>query len=341
MNPQNIHPGGAFESPYDPRDIQHKLDQAEPIPSTYDANYSNIPVQMQHQLGICTAEAVCTLIEHFRNDGIVLSRRFTYMVGKKLVDGNLEEGSAIKSMLHGAYKYGTQPESVVPTDTTISYTDFVNFDPTPYLATAIKIPGYTNVAVDPTSLASGIITYGGLAVRYDCGSTWYTDSNGIITWDPTRILPLQPPRPIVSGHAIVAYKYDYSQKKIGWIRNSWSSDWGVHGDGYSIVDQFGPTEAWGILATAPIIPSWTHNFDTNMSLGDHGGEVANLQKALQIDGCFPATQEITGNYGPITQQSVSAFQKKYKVSNPLVLLLNAGRYVGPATRVALNAIFNK
>jgi len=334
----NVHIGGADHSEKSYRDVAH-LDLAPVIPVSFDADFSKIPVQMQNQIGICTAEAVCSLIERFRNDGIVLSRRFTYLVGKTLVDGNLTEGSSIKSMLQGAYKYGTQPELVVPTDTTMTYGNFCNFDVTPFLSTATKIPGYISVPVDPISYASGMIKYGGLAIRYDCGATWWSDSNGN-TWDASRILPLQTPSTVISGHAICATGYDYTYKHRGNIRNSWSTAWALNGDGYAYLEDYSPTEAWAITPNTPVlVPKWTHTFTQNLSYGQTSGEVANLQKALQLDGCFPNNITPTGYYGEITRQAVSAFQYKYKVANSIILYFNGGKFVGQMTNTVLNKLF--
>ena len=339
---KHIHIGGAHSSDKSYRDVVHMTDLATLYPASYDADFSKIPVGMQHQIGICTAEAVCSLIEHFRGDGVVLSRKFTYLVGKTLIDKNLVEGSSIKSMLHGAYKYGTQPISVVPDNVTenTTYVDFVKFDVTPYLNTATKLPGYISVPVDYDSYAAGMVKYKGLAVRYTCGATWYSDSKGN-TWDPKRIFPLLPPKPVISGHAIVARGYDFTNKHKNTIRNSWSKLWGNNGDGWSYMDDYGPTEAWAILPATPVIvPKFTHVFNTDIGLGETSEEVTALQKALQLDGCFPKTQEITGFYGQITQAAVKMFQAKYKVANSLILWFNNGKLVSTATRRQLNTLYS-
>lgn len=352
---KKIHIGGANSSGKSYRDVVHMTDLATPYPVSYDADFSKIPVGMQHQIGICTAEAVCSLIEHFRGDGVVLSRKFTYLVGKTLVDGNLIEGSSIKSMLHGAYKYGTQPVSVVPDNITedTKYNDFINYQlETPIQqkdgtwklfvngVEATKIPGYVSVPVDYDSYALGMVKYKGLAVRYTCGATWYSDKNGI-TWDPKRIFPLLPPKPVISGHAMVARGYDFINKHKNTIRNSWSKLWGNNGDGWSYMDDYAPTEAWAILPATPVIvPKFIHQFNTDIGLGETSDEVIALQTALQLDGCFPKTQKITSYYGPVTQVAVRTFQAKYKVANPVILWFNNGRLVSTATRRQLNILYS-
>lgn len=349
----NIHIGGAFHSSEDYRDTLHGTDiaLATAVPASYDADYSKIPVQMQNKIGICTAEAVCTLIEHFRNDGVVLSRRFTYMVGKKLIDGNTVEGSSIRSMLHGAYKYGTQPESVVPTDTTMSYADFINFDlPTPvnegtaekpdwriYVngVKSNKIPGYVNVPVD--QLNDGVYQYGGLAVRFDCGDTWWTPS-----WAWQDIMPIKQPANVVSGHAVVFTAYD---EQFDYLRNSWSVNWGKYGNGWA---GYEPTEAWAISAIPVDVPklpnpqAWRHMFSQDLEFGMmNNDEVRNLQTALSILG-YIDKKYITGNYSVMTKAAVFQFQKDHVITDWaswIIVWANFGRYCSWRTRNALNKIF--
>ncbi len=335
MNPTpQVHIGGASPSPTEVRDVLNLHTLASLPPKEFDADFSKIPVQMQYQIGDCTAEAVCTLIERFRNDGVVLSRRFTYMVGKKLIDGNLIEGSAIKSMLHGAYKYGTQPESVVPSDRTVSYAEYVSFNlPAPtkegeeffiYVNgnKSQKIPGYVSVPVD--DMASGICQYGGLAVRFDCGSTWWTDIFGNVTWDALKITPLRRPAHVVSGHAVVAIAYDESETTY---RNSWSEKWALGGNGYAVNSQYRPTEAYGILKEAPVIPTLPLKFTKQMGYGSIGTQVFTLQETL-IRGGYASFTKPTGFFGNLTQQAVKNYQKKWGIPTT--------GYVGVLTLARLN-----
>lgn len=332
----NVHIGSADHSTREFRDVTHETFANVP-PVKYDANYSKIPVQHQHKIGICTAEAVCTLIEYFRNDGVVLSRRFTFLVGKTLVDGNLYEGSSIKSMLHGAYKYGTQPESVIPSDTTMAYADFINFDITPYLNTAKKIPGYVNVLVDNASLASGVYTYGGIACRFECGESWYTSLDGRISWNSKDILPLRHPKVVVTGHAVVQTGYDFSDASYpkAIIRNSWSKKWADEGDGYSNLKNYFPTEAWAILPTAPVIADdLSLPFKVDMHSGQTSPEINRLQRKLKKLGYLTITNT-TNFYGTETKKAVLAFQtEKGLVKFGIESLF--GYYCGPRTRQALN-----
>lgn len=342
---------GAFHSEREYRDAVHETLDV-PIPEAFDADYSKIVVQNQHKIGICTAEAVCTLIERYRNDGIVLSRTFTYFVGKQLVDGNLSEGSAIKSMLHGAYKYGTMPASIVPDsfDEKTTYAQFINSFklPTPNQDNSIsingvnstKIPGY--IYVDPANIKEGIYKYNGVACRYDCGATWYTSPDGYITWDANKLFPVRQPNPTVSGHAVTGKAYN--QSIFTWFRNSWSDLWGMKGDGYC---NYQPTECWAIssMPVTPSLPSpktWHHIFSQDLDYGlVNNDEVRNLQTALSIMG-YIDKKYITGNYWDITAQAVYSFQKDHVVTDlktRWIVMTNRGQHCSTLTRNALNSIF--
>lgn len=305
-----VHIGGAVKSKKEYRDVVHET-LATPLTllPSFDADFSKVPVQMQNQLGICVSEAVCSLIERFRNDGIVLSRRFQYVGMKKLIDGNLDEGSSVKSGLQFAYKYGTQPESLVPTDTTTTYEQFINFDVTPYLATATKIPGYISIPTDIVSIAEAIQKYGGVAFRYEVGKEWYTDILGNVTWLASAILPLRKPRYFISGHAICGTGYDFTAfKKIN-LRNSWSTAWALMGDGFTDLSAYPPTEAWAITPTAPVIPDDTHiPFTKSMYFGMNDTEVNRLQRILKKFGYMTYQGANTDYYGKETAKGVLAFQ---------------------------------
>lgn len=69
-------------------------------------------------------------------------------------------------------------------------------------------------------------------------------------------------------------------------------------------------------------------FVSDLSLGSNGDEVLALQNVLQSLGHFPGNVVPNGNFGPVTQNSVKAFQKENS-------LPETGS-VGPLTRAILN-----
>lgn len=324
-----IHIGGAHESPKEGRDVIHNSRTlATPFPPSYDADFSKVLVQMQYKLGICTAEAVCSLIERFRNDGVVLSRTFQFEGQKKFIDKNMDESSSIKAGLQFAKSIGTQPASVVPDtfDANTTYENFVSRDITPFIDSATKIPGYTYVLPTFTEIASAIYKYGGVAARYVCGESWYTDVKGNVTWDPARILPLRDPINPTVGHAIVLTGYDTSTQEFT-IRNSWSDKWALNGNGYAIYNQYAPTEAYAILSETPVIPK-VLIFNQQMGVNSVGAQVMLLQQTLVAGGYGNFTP--TGFFGPKTKQAVINYQKAHNI-------LTTG-YVGPLTLASLNSL---
>ncbi len=74
-------------------------------------------------------------------------------------------------------------------------------------------------------------------------------------------------------------------------------------------------------------------FMVNLSFGQTSVDIQNLQSVLQREGFFPATQAVTGYYGPLTASGVLQFRVKYGVSSAND---PKGWSVGPLTRLALN-----
>ena len=68
-----------------------------------------------------------------------------------------------------------------------------------------------------------------------------------------------------------------------------------------------------------------------MEIETIGDEVRELQRLLQCLGYYPKDFDLTGYYGPITQDAVIKFQKD-KGLDPIGV-------VGPATRDELNKYF--
>ena len=80
-----------------------------------------------------------------------------------------------------------------------------------------------------------------------------------------------------------------------------------------------------------------HTFNIDMNYGDNNAEVRAMQEYFIKNGFMtPIASAEYGQYGPKTRDAVSKFQYKYQVSSNWILFWNGGRYVGPATRRALN-----
>jgi peptidoglycan hydrolase-like protein with peptidoglycan-binding domain len=79
-------------------------------------------------------------------------------------------------------------------------------------------------------------------------------------------------------------------------------------------------------------------FTRNLSLGDRGVDVTNLQTILFKDGVYPEG-EITGYFGNLTKAAVARFQEKYRNEVLVPAGLSQGNgYVGMLTRSKLGAL---
>lgn len=334
---------GAYPSEPDYRDVKdYHVAEAIPYPDAFTDDLSEIPVTMQNELGICTANLCYKIESLYAKRGIIvrLSRRFLYNVTKHYIDGNTTEGSSLRSALKAAYKYGVAPEVLVPTDTTLPYEEFVSVSQWPdnvwQEALKYRIGGYISVGTDKDSLSSAISQYGALYAMFQCGSTWWLPS-----WK--SCLPIEKPVNVVSGHAVVPFSYDATFPKNHMIlRNSWSTDWGNQGNGDFFCDDYGPTEAWAVTL-APIVndlPSaseFNHAFNTDMAFGQTSDEVKALQTFLKIKGYFDYPTA-TGYYGAVTEASVYKFQLDHVQLNLIEKYVYRGSHCGPKTRAEINAM---
>lgn len=83
--------------------------------------------------------------------------------------------------------------------------------------------------------------------------------------------------------------------------------------------------------------AYNPTFSTGLALGDTGDKVEELQKVLQELGYFK--EEVTGNFGELTEQAVIEFQIAEGVVSSATEY-GAGSF-GPKTRAALNAVIKE
>lgn len=81
--------------------------------------------------------------------------------------------------------------------------------------------------------------------------------------------------------------------------------------------------------------SASYKFQRTLTFGSHNPENMELQRVLQRQGFFPATQSLTDYYGPITATAVLKFRTAVGVSSQTDW---KGYSCGPLTRAALNKI---
>ena len=241
---------GAHASKKDKRDKRDKeLALAYPYPSTYDPDMGSIKVFYQGKIGICTAAALCSIIEwlYWKKTGkfVKLSAGFLYFVTKICVDQNMTEGSSLRSALKAALKYGVCTEDRFPTNINLSHSAFLLQDvPKAAFDEALgyRIGGYISIPVEESMLAAAIFKYGPLYTRFEVSNKWYTPS-----WLEKDLSPLRDGFPIDSGHAVALKSYNLSEDtKPFWIRNSWGTEWFRKGDGMFNFRDYKPTEVWAV-----------------------------------------------------------------------------------------------
>ncbi len=338
------------ESPKDSRTVHHNdyATVGEPIIKAGNA-YSPQDIENQHHVGICTAISMVQNVEKI--SGKKYSPDFQYLLQKKFYDFNWGEGSAIISALKVAKKYGFLPIEkftyTTEADRNLSYPEYIaklqaisDDEITRLILLCIDpIPGYAAVDVsNAQSIALAIQeSQAGILCRYTVGSEWYTDINGNITWDKTKLDPLRAPTQatVQGGHAINMSNVDYTVFLQQFLPNTWGVQWNDNGIGYTDWNKYKPTEAWLILKTAPIIPLF--QFLHDLYLGIISPDVKQLQILLNKN---PQTQVAlsgpgsvgfeTNTFGSFTRNAVIKFQALNKLPQT--------GYVGPLTRAILNKL---
>lgn len=260
---------GAHESTVDPRNhTDDSLALGLPYPATFKVDWGIVPIRMQFKIGKCVAEAVTRYVEklYYRKTGtyVALSDDFLYMITKKYFDGNTDEGTSFLNVLKAAQKYGICRFDTfnlnVNADTI--YSDYIsninNISETAIDEAAnYRIGQYLSIPLDMSIIQSAIYKYDGIVGRFLVGNEWWTDDQGNVTWDGTK-LNLTNPKVPESGHGVDLDGYNsliVAPKIQGDIANSWSKDWGLFGYEPFVFDDYMPTEVWAItLNPVPTTP---------------------------------------------------------------------------------------
>lgn len=227
---------GALESKIDLRDFTYVPDKAN---WKGGKRYEPEDIEDQSRVGICTA---ISLTQNARKaTGVKYSADFQYLLQKKYIDLNWNEGSSARSALKVASKYGLLPEKYFKYKISRkqSYSKYIKelqkisqADIDKLLKRCIKIKGYASVPVDRDMIANAIDeSEAGLIVRFVLGSEWWTKP----------IEPLRPPKTVVSGHLTIMSNYNGNSYRIA---NTWGDDWADKGTAYSLLKDYAPTEAW-------------------------------------------------------------------------------------------------
>lgn len=336
MNPDFQFSFGANPSKEDPRTINHiDLALAVAPPITHKKDYTGFPHKHQKKVGICTAACVVCLAERFFGTAWRGSMEWLYKFGKILIDGNLEEGSSIFTMLKAAQKYGIPSESKFPSNCDRTYAEFMaDTNITQEMlddAALHKIPGYAKVNVDPDSLMKAIYASPcGVATREAVGNELWTDVSGNVTWDKDKLSPWRETKVVVSGHAIGMTAYDATGDFKGTKRNTWGDQWCGDGDIEFYLKTRAPffTEAWTIVGRVL--------FAKDLRMGQTSDDVQRLQIFLNAHG-YKVSDVGPGSLGQeSTYFGLKTFTalKKFQAANGIP---DTG-YFGPLTRAKINSM---
>ena len=316
---------GALPSKKDKRTIQNK-DIAFAGTPLVKGGYDYLPtdIEMQHNVGICTA--ISMIQNREKANGKRYSPEFQYLLQKKFIDGNWTEGSSVLSALKVAKNYGFLPLDLwtytTETDRELSYSEYIaklqaisDTEVQRLISLCVdKIAGYAQVdQTDPQLIAKAIIdSDSGILCRYGCQKNWWTPS-----WNPKDIDPLRY-APETSGHAIGMYAFDYTEMLKQKLCNTWSSEWDWSGCANIIHSLYPPTECWTTLKTNPMF-----QFTKTLKFGMRDPDVKELQKRLNMSTIFQ-----TGYFGILTLSAVKNYQKSHNLS--------VDGICGPLTRASLN-----
>jgi len=348
---------GAIPSKPDYRDIYlGQLGLPEDVPTSYFVDISMIPVENQRQIGCCVGCAVMKYkqVLDYKDTGNVIPLSFRYTYAKaKCVDGYPGEGTYPRLACKITQDQGISTYNTCPNDTILQHEDFVyqrKESLIPFLAEGEahlgKIKGYAFVPKDKESIKQAIFNNSGLILLARLGVEWYTDKNGIRSFDKNKILPIRAPKEVISGHEVYCFGFRevVDDLEIHFI-NSWTKEWGDRGTGYFLWSEYKnfidemitftdiPNDLLKKVHDEPEI--FKYNFTKPMTLGSRGPDVEALQKALKMEGTF-TYPDITGFYGTVTQKAVYDFQLKYNMPMSVYeKYILRGSKVGPKTLALL------
>ena len=324
---------GAKRSEYDKRTKIHQPSVKGTPLTTGGTIYQPQDIENQLKVGICTAIDMTN--QAGKKYGKKYDADFFYLLEKRFIDGNWDEGSSVLSAMKTGNKYGFLPLglfSVTEVDRT-DYPSYVAKLQAIPIATVYsllnqcenKLAGYAQLpATDVQTIANAIEQEPtGIQCMYQVDSAWWTALDGTETYSPALIDPIRPPISIIDGHSIKATYFDFTVSKWLLHCNTWGQTYDLQGNchvGYS------PLEAW--IPYFAVVPptSVPFQFTKNLSYGMTDPDIVHLQARLNM----PLKYQ-TGYYGILTAGYVLAYQIAHGI------LPTAEFNVGPKTRASLNA----
>lgn len=222
------------------------------LPRSVDLRQLCSPIEDQGNIGSCTAQAVCGLVEYLQRslygEHLDASRLFLYKVTRSFLGWTGDTGAFVRSTIKALRLFGVPPEDYWPYDTTrfdedvsaFCYAFAGNYK-------AIQYYRLERLANLKESLAQGIP----FALGFTCYSSLMSEAVR-----KTGDIPLpKPSEQVIGGHAVMAVGYDEAKGSL-LIRNSWGVGWGAEGYGslpFEYVER-GLAEDFWALARMDVVP---------------------------------------------------------------------------------------
>jgi len=332
---------GAVLNPPDNRDIPLALVQAPvKLPSKYQTDLSEFPVEDQKRNGSCVGQAEGKAVEYFdrKETGVLtrVSKRFVYAICK-LLDGLQSEGTYPRVAAKVLSEQGAPREDLIGDDNDLAHAVYIDVKVTPAIkkdAYLRRTGGYAFVAATAQDIMQAIYQNGVVNATLEVGA-----------WGK---LPVKP-TPYSGRHRIILYGFEVKKERVKiFFRNSWGKNWGDKGNGWFYFDEY-EGKIHDIMAYTDIPNEILQEaketqfiFTRDLERGMSGQDVLQLQKRLSTEVAFDQkmcfqSDAFDVNFGPLTEDAVQRYQKTKGIASSGTPSTTGYGRLGSKTRASLNA----
>jgi C1A family cysteine protease len=221
-NPNKNYPVKISKLPADKlkfMDLSHVIVHSNP---SVDLRSKMPPIVDQGNIGSCTANALCGIVEYL-HPHLTGSRLFLYY-NERAIEGNVlsDNGAYIHDGIKSLETNGICPESMWPYDVT----KYISQPPKICYKAALnhKVLKANNIHNDITSMKSALIAGHPFVVGILVYSSFESD---VVKQTGMVPMPIGTDT-LLGGHAVVCVGYD-DTNNLFIMRNSWGTQWGDHG----------------------------------------------------------------------------------------------------------------